>query len=193
MYAMKTRNGDVYVKMLKRYGDMTPLDFSNIDDSGFRSERAGGNYGAGTQEKQRANYAKVKEVEAKRLKMFDQAIGKFEARDFEAALIQFEEIIGLEPPKFLGDNFATTTEVYRVSQYNAACCYSMMGNVPAGMEALDKALRSGFDDFRQVRTDPSLKALQNSDGFSALINKFDEPFINESAIKAFKNLFGGKN
>jgi len=191
MYAMKTRSGNVFVQMEKRFGDMSPMEFVKVDDGGFRNERAGGNYGAGTQEKQRANYAKAKEVESRRTKMFEEAIRSFEGKDFQQALITFEEIIGLEPPNYMGDNFAKTTELFVVSQYNAACCYAQMSNVDAGLEALEKALKAGFDNYKQVRNDPSLKQLQADERFTPLINRFDEPFINESAIKAFKNLFGG--
>ena len=55
--------------------------------------------------------------------------------------------------------------------------------VDAGLEALAGALAAGFDDFKTVRTDSSLDNLRKSKKFTPLINKYDEPFINESAIK----------
>lgn len=51
------------------------------------------------------------------------------------------------------------------------------------MEALNAALAAGFEDFQKVRSDPNLEGLRNSDKFTKLINKYDEPLINESAIK----------
>mmetsp|Transcript_7076 Transcript_7076/g.23451 ORF Transcript_7076/g.23451 Transcript_7076/m.23451 type:complete len:301 (+) Transcript_7076:25-927(+) len=189
MYAMRTRNGDIYVKMKKMNGDMSALEVS--ENSQFQNERAGGNYGAGTQELQRKNYAEVKELEAKRLKMFDEAIAKYNSKDYEAALIMFEDIIGLEPKNYMGDSFQMTSDVYRVSQYNLACCYSQLQNGTAGLEALEAAMRVGFDDYRKIRNDKSLAFLQQLEGFKPIMNKYDEPLINENAMKMFKGIFGG--
>ncbi len=124
--------------------------------------------------------------------MFNEAIDLFNKKDYEAALIVFENIVGLEPKNYIGDNFEKVTSIYRVAQYNVACCYSCLGAVEPGLEALQVAMSVGFDDFKKIRTDPSLRALQASDKFKKLIDKYDEPFINESAFKAFANLFGGK-
>ena len=30
----------------------------------------------------------------------------------------------MEPKKYLGDNFSRVTQIFRVSHYNVACCYS---------------------------------------------------------------------
>lgn len=35
----------------------------------------------------------------------------------------------MEPRNFVGDNFARFTPIYKVTQYNMACCYSMLGQV----------------------------------------------------------------
>ena len=43
----------------------------------FKSERAGGNYGAGTKEIQAKNYTTRKENERKRRELFDDALAKF--------------------------------------------------------------------------------------------------------------------
>ena len=45
------------------------------------------------------------------------------------ALIDFEEVIGMEPKNYLGDDFARVTPIYRVTQYNVACCYSALDSV----------------------------------------------------------------
>ena len=52
------------------------------------------------------------------------------------ALIAFENIVGLEPKKYMGDNFQKVTNIFRAAQYNIACCYSQIGSVDAGLEAL---------------------------------------------------------
>lgn len=45
------------------------------------------------------------------------------------ALVLFEEVLGMEPPNYLGDDFSRITQIYRVSQYNISCCYSAMNQV----------------------------------------------------------------
>lgn len=124
--------------------------------------------------------------------MFNEAIVLFNAKKYEEALIQFENIVALEPKNFIGDNFEKVTNIFRVAQYNAACCYACMGAIEPGLEALQVAMSVGFDDFAKIRSDPSLKALQSSDKFKKLLDKYDEPFFDAGAFKAFTGLFGGK-
>ena len=45
------------------------------------------------------------------------------------ALIDFENVLSMEPKNYLGDNFARVTEVYRVTQYNIACCFAALKQV----------------------------------------------------------------
>lgn len=48
-----------------------------------KTERAGGNYGAGTKELQARNYVSRKEQERKRRELFDDALVKFNAGEIE--------------------------------------------------------------------------------------------------------------
>jgi hypothetical protein len=59
------------------------------------------------------------------------------------ALIDFENVLSLEPKNYLGDDFSRVTQIYRVTQYNIACCYSMLDQQESGLEALNAALASG--------------------------------------------------
>ena len=59
------------------------------------------------------------------------------------ALIDFENVLSMEPKNYLGDDFSRVTQIYRVTQYNIACCYSMLNNEDSGLEALNTALASG--------------------------------------------------
>ena len=52
-------------------------------------------------------------------------------------------MLALEPKNFLGDDFSRVTQVYRITQYNIACCYSMLGQPDSGLEALNAAMASG--------------------------------------------------
>ena len=192
-YAIRTRSGDLYFKMLKRNGDLSCFEELAAEDVGFRSERAGGNYGAGTQELQRRNYAESNEVKRKRMELFEDGLVEFNKSEFEKALIMWEDVIGMEPKNYVGDDFSRTTAIYRTAYYNIACCYCKMGNNDAAFESLETALMSGFDDYKKVRSDPQLALLRDDDKFDVMMDKFDEPWINMNAINAIKGLFTGGN
>ena len=191
IYAIKTRNGEVYLKLKKNYGDMSALEEEELTEAEkqFKSERSGGNYGSGTKEVQERNYIARKEAERKRRELFDDALSKFKGGKTEEALIDFENVLSLEPKNYLGDDFSRVTAIYRVTQYNIACCYSTLGQTDAGIDALDSALAAGFEDYAKVRRDPNLKNLRENPKFTTLINRYDEPLINEAAVKALKSLF----
>jgi hypothetical protein len=61
--------------------------------------------------------------------------------------------------------------------------------VDAGLDALNQALAAGFEEFGKVRSDPNLAGLRESPKFKVLIDKYDEPLVNEAALKALKNIF----
>lgn len=65
-----------------------------------------------------------------------------------------------------------------------------------GLRSLDMAMNCGFEDYQKVRSDKNLANVRTSPKFEKLINAYDEPVINWSAIEgtfgAFKGLFGNK-
>jgi tetratricopeptide (TPR) repeat protein len=191
IYAIKTRNGQVYLRLKRNFGDMSALEEEELTEAEkqFREERAGGNYGLGTKEMQERNYISRKEAERRRRELFDESLAKFRSGTIEEALIGFENVLSMEPKNYVGDDFSRVTRVYRITQYNIACCYSTLEQVDNGLEALDAAMASGFEDFDKVRRDPNLENLRKSDKFKPLINKYDEPIINEGAINALKSIF----
>ena len=137
MYAIRTRAGDVYLQLLKRGGDMTIFEKKEMDETTkmFQNERAGGNYGYGTQELQQRNYIAKMEEARKRRELFDDGLEKFQAKDYEGALVDWENVLGMEPLNYMSDNFAMVSQVYKVSAFNIACCYAQMNQVDAGLEA----------------------------------------------------------
>jgi len=188
MYAIKNRNGDIYLKMRAMKGDLKALE-TNEKSSAFKSERAGGNYGSGTKEQQMNNYSKKRELENQRLDMFDEAIELYNGKDYDSALIIFEEVAALEPKNYMGDDFSKTTEIYKVAQYNIACCFSRLGKEDESILALKRCMSAGWTDYKKIRTDPSLEFVQKRKKFQELLDKFDEPIINANAINAFKSMF----
>ncbi|KAL3132470.1 hypothetical protein ABBQ32_009020 [Trebouxia sp. C0010 RCD-2024] len=186
MYAIKTRNGQVYMQLKSNGGDISVMQEAETPASKqFKQERSGGDYGEGTREMQSRNYITRKENERKRREMFDDALDKFKQKDIEGALVLFEEVLGMEPPNYLGDDFSRITQIFRVSQYNISCCYSAMNQVDAGLDALEAALRSGFEQFNKVREDPNLDNLRKNERFDKIVNQYDEKVIDFSGLKNF--------
>ncbi len=54
IYAIKTRNGEVFLRLKNNNGDMSALEMEELTEAErrFMAERSGGNYGAGTTEMQ---------------------------------------------------------------------------------------------------------------------------------------------
>lgn len=194
MYAIRTRSGNVYMKIKRNNGDMSALEDNEMDafEKRMKNERAGGNYGSGTKEVQQRNYVMRKEAERKRRELFDDALAKFKDTKIQDALVDFENILSLEPRNYVGDNFSRVTPIYKVTQYNVACCYSMLGQVDEGLKSLAAAMDAGFDNYDQIRRDKNLEALRKSPKFSTLIERYDEPVINWNAVKATFGFFNKK-
>lgn len=189
MFAMKTRSGTVYMRFRKCNGDLTPIE--TFTDDAYMSERNSGNYGASTKIRQEKNYIRLKELAIQRGEMFEEGVKLFYAGEYQRSLEVFEDCIGLEPPNYMGDDFSRYTPEYRLSHYNVACCCSKLDQTEAGLEALMEAMEAGFEDFRKIRTDPNLEGVRANPKFDKLIVKYDEPVINENAMKMFKSIFGG--
>lgn len=191
VYAIKTRNGQLYLKLLKRGGNMDVFEEEDMSDmeKRFKTERGGGNYGDGTKELQARNYAKRKDGEAVREGLFEKALDLFQKKDLEGALIEFENVLAMEPKLYIGDDFSRTSQIYRVTQYNIACCYSAMGSVDAGLEALSDALNVGFDQFKVIRKDSNLEKLREDPRFDKLIDQYDEPVFSGGALEALRGVF----
>lgn len=184
MYSIKTRNGQVYLQLRSNGGDTSIMQEAETESSKqFKQERSGGDYGEGTREMQTKNYISKKENERKRREMFDDALEKFAKKDIEGALVDFEEVLGMEPPNYVGDDFSRVTQIYRVTQYNISCCYSAMNQVDAGLDALDASLRAGFEQFAKIRSDPNLDNLRQNERFKKIVDQYDEPVFDFSGLK----------
>jgi hypothetical protein len=83
------------------------------------------------------------------------------------------------------------TPILPVTQYNIACCYSMLGQLDEGLRSLEQALNLGFEDFGKCRSDKNLEALRKSPKFNEVMDKYDEPVINWSAVQGTFGALGG--
>jgi hypothetical protein len=115
-----------------------------------RAEREGGNVGTGTRELQKRNYIARKESERKRREIFDDALDTFRQGKVKDALIMFEEVKGMEPAKYIGDNFSRVSRIYIVTQYNIACCYSSLKATDPALEAIEDCMHCGFEEYQKV-------------------------------------------
>ncbi|CAD5315632.1 unnamed protein product [Arabidopsis thaliana] len=173
MYTIRQRIGPLLMQMEKRNGkaeDTGELTEKEI----IRAERNAGYISSRLREIQK------KEQKAQREKDLREGLQFSKNGKYEEALERFESVLGSKP----------TPEEASVASYNVACCYSKLNQVQAGLSALEEALKSGYEDFKRIRSDPDLETLRKSKDFDPLLKQFDESFINESAINAIKSLFG---
>lgn len=59
----------------------------------------------------------------------------------QEALVDFENIIAMEPRNYVGDRGSRVTPIYKVTQYNVACCYSMLDQVRPAMPCMQQGIR----------------------------------------------------
>eukprot|EP00246_Nothoceros_aenigmaticus_P015048 TRINITY_DN6056_c0_g1_i1.p1 TRINITY_DN6056_c0_g1~~TRINITY_DN6056_c0_g1_i1.p1 ORF type:complete len:278 (-),score=56.19 TRINITY_DN6056_c0_g1_i1:267-1040(-) len=176
MYTVRQRIGTLLLKMENRNGVREGV----ADREELARERNASSIGDRVREIQMENYLRKVNLKNQRADELTSGLNLYRAAKYEEALERFETILGLKPD----------VKEEGVASYNVACCYSKLGQVDAGLQALEEALEAGFDDYKAVRTDPDLETLRASPNFKELINKYDEPFINENAVNALKNVFG---
>ncbi|KAL6966227.1 uroporphyrin-III C-methyltransferase [Sarracenia purpurea var. burkii] len=179
MYTIRQRVGPLLMKMQKRYGKVDELG-ELTEKEIIRAERNSGVVSSKVREIQMQNYLRKKEQKEQREKELREGLQLYKNAKYEAALEKFESVLGSKPEP----NEAA------VASYNVACCYSKLNQIQAGLSALEDALQAGFEDFKRIRTDPDLAKIRTSEEFEPLLKRFDESFINESAINAIKSLFG---
>lgn len=179
MYTIRQRIGPLLMKMQKRYGKIdNPGELTEKEI--IRAERNSGVVSNKVREIQMQNYLRKREQKEQRERELREGLQLYMNAKYEAALEKFESVLGSKPEY----NEAS------VASYNVACCYSKLNQIQAGLSALEDALKSGFEDFKRIRTDPDLENVRKSEEFDPLLKRFDESFINENAINAIKSLFG---
>lgn len=56
--------------------------------------------------------------------------------------------------------------------YNLACSYSLLNQMEPGLEALEKALSLGYDEFKFLMSDPDLENLRKEAQFKKLMEQY---------------------
>lgn len=64
--------------------------------------------------------------------------------------------------------------------YNAACIYSLIGDLDKSLSNLRTSFEKGFRRFHHVRNDEDLEALRQTDGFKTLIEEYERKIPNAS-------------
>lgn len=179
MYTIRQRIGPLLMKMQRRFGK--PIDEGELTEKEIiRAERNSGVISSTLREIQAQNYMRKLEQKKQRENDLREGLKLYKSGKYEEALEKFESVLGSKPEY----NEAS------IASYNVACCYSKLNQVQAGLSALEDAMQAGYEDYKRIRTDPDLANLRTSEEFEILLKRFDESFINESAINAIKSLFG---
>ncbi|KAI3919034.1 hypothetical protein MKX01_002429 [Papaver californicum] len=179
MYTIRQRIGPLLMKMEKRYGKLQNMG-ALTDKEILRAERNTGNVSTKLREIQMQNYMMKMEQKQNRVNDLREGLKLYKEKKYDEALEKFESVLGSKPE----------LDEASVASYNVACCYSKLNQLKAGISALEDALKAGYEDFNRIRTDPDLTNLRTSPEFDPLMKRFDESFINESAINAIKSIFG---
>lgn len=56
--------------------------------------------------------------------------------------------------------------------YNLACSYSLLNQMEPGLEALEKALSFGYNEFNFLMSDPDLENLRKEPQFKTLVEQY---------------------
>ncbi|XP_074303729.1 protein MET1, chloroplastic-like [Silene latifolia] len=181
MYTIRQRIGPLYMKMQKRFGNLDYGSGGQLSEKEIiRAERNSGFISNRVREIQLQNYQRKMEQKKGREKDLVEGLQLYKAGKYEEAREKFESVLGSMP----------TPDEASVASYNVACCYSKLNQIQASLSALEDALKQGYEDFKRIRSDPDLANLRTSPDFETLMKRFDESFINESAVNAIKSLFG---
>ncbi|MBI5361323.1 MAG: hypothetical protein HZA48_12165 [Planctomycetes bacterium] len=78
--------------------------------------------------------------------------------DYEKALKSFQEILKLEAGE-------------PAAWYNIACTYALMNRQKEALEAIEKAIKNGFDDIEWLGEDPDFAQLRQTPEFRKLLNR----------------------
>ncbi|KAF3784218.1 LOW PSII ACCUMULATION 1 protein [Nymphaea thermarum] len=178
MYTIRQRIGPLLMKMQKRYGKIEFVELTEKEI--IRAERNSGFISDRVREIQMQNYLRLMEQKERRERELREGLRLYKDAKYEEALIKFESVLGSKPEP----------REASIACYNVACCYSKLKQVQAGLSALEDALKAGYEDFKAIRSDPDLATIRDTEEFEELMEKFDESFINQNAVKAIKSLFG---
>lgn len=101
---------------------------------------------------------------------------RYETGNYDEALKLFEdalELPGSGVKRFRNKPAEISTGERMAALYNIACCHSGKGDTRAGLVALAACLEAGYDDFKQLRTDPDLQQIREDPRFESLMQRFE--------------------
>ncbi|KAG2640196.1 protein MET1, chloroplastic-like [Panicum virgatum] len=179
MYSIRQRVGPLYMKMERRFGKWDGAG-ELTEKEIIRAERNSGVVSGRVREIQLQNYQRKMAQKMQREEDLRTGLRLYKDGKYEEALEKFESVLGSKPE----------SSEAAIASYNVACSYSKLNRIQAGLSALEDALKSGYEDFKRIRTDPDLENLRKTEEFEPMLKNYDESFINENALNAIKSLFG---
>ena len=147
-----------------------------------------GSHPEGSNQEGNENKALTNEEREKRMGIFHYNEGNknFRAGKYEEAIINYkkafhhnknfkEATINLSTAYMKNSDFDTALKTLQKGimmdsknphlYYNYACYYSLIGQPKASLKKLKEAIEFGFNQFKQIATDPDLENLRQSDEF----------------------------
>ncbi|MDX2132257.1 MAG: PDZ domain-containing protein [Planctomycetota bacterium] len=100
---------------------------------------------------------------------FRRALEAFNRADYAAAEGFLRRQLAIQPRNF-------------VIHYNLACCRSLQGDAPGGLEFLERAIELGFSDIAHLRRDTHLARVRELPGFTRIVDNW--PAIQAAALEA---------
>jgi tetratricopeptide (TPR) repeat protein len=169
--------------------DTSPIVLST-SNSGKSSKKMEGSHKEGSQNEGSNGQDISQEEKEKRMAIFhynegnksfkeerlDEAIGNYKKALHHNKTLK-EAVINLSTAYIKNLNFDEALDTLNMGiaidstnphiHYNYACYYSLTGQPKASMEKLQKAIRLGFTNFKQIETDPDLEKLRQSPEFKS--------------------------
>ncbi|KAG2640200.1 hypothetical protein PVAP13_2KG057700 [Panicum virgatum] len=179
MYSIRQRVGPLYMKMERRFGKWDGAG-ELTEKEIIRAERNSGVVSGRVREIQSCKTTRKMAQKMQREEDLRTGLRLYKDGKYEEALEKFESVLGSKPE----------SSEAAIASYNVACSYSKLNRIQAGLSALEDALKSGYEDFKRIRTDPDLENLRKTEEFEPMLKNYEESFINENALNAIKSLFG---
>ena len=127
----------------------------------------------------------------------NKGLALYKSGDYPAALAAFTNALDLPgtgpirsrkarvapagPSQGFADASVSLNEQIAV-HYNCACCHARMDDPQAGLVSLVRALECGYDDYKNIRSDPDIASLRADARFEGIMGRFEPQGVFEGVF-----------
>ena len=127
----------------------------------------------------------------------NKGLALYKSGDYPAALAAFTNALDLPgtgpsrsrkarvtpagPSQGFADASVSLNEQIAV-HYNCACCHARMDDPQAGLVSLVRALECGYDDYKNIRSDPDVASLRADARFEGIMGRFEPQGVFEGVF-----------